>query len=498
MRSPSLAPVPDSIPDLDASSALCLIEAASDLALVLDAQGQILRVLAQDPELARDVALQWEGRSWSDTVTDDSRDKIGMLLGEVRAGVTARARQVNHPVAHGEDLPVLYTVVRLPPSRTGEGRLVALGRDLRSTVQLQHRLVEAQQAMERDYWRFREAETRYRNLFQTSPEAVLVVDGQSQQLLEANPAAEALAGRAGSRLVGTVLGRLFDTPSADALQTLLAAVRAVGRREPARLALSQGKGWVDVLVTVFRQDQVPFWLVRLLPVPAVDSPAPPAAAGSHRSEGPLLPKLLDDYSRTSPDGLVFTDLQGRILGANRAFALLAQLSGEDQARGEMLDHWLGRTGVELGVLISNLRQRGAVGLFTTTVRGEFGAVLEVEISASQVGAADTGGPAALAFAVRDVGRRLQLASDDRSPARLARSPGELTELVGRVPMKDIVTETTDVIEQLCIETALQMTQDNRALAAQLLGLSRQSLYVKLRRFGIGDSAGDDAAGGRGD
>jgi DNA-binding protein Fis len=31
-----------------------------------------------------------------------------------------------------------------------------------------------------------------------------------------------------------------------------------------------------------------------------------------------------------------------------------------------------------------------------------------------------------------------------------------------------------------------MTRDNRAMAAQLLGLSRQSLYVKLRRFGMGD------------
>jgi DNA-binding protein Fis len=29
-----------------------------------------------------------------------------------------------------------------------------------------------------------------------------------------------------------------------------------------------------------------------------------------------------------------------------------------------------------------------------------------------------------------------------------------------------------------------MTNDNRASAAQLLGLSRQSLYVKLRRFGM--------------
>ena len=46
---------------------------------------------------------------------------------------------------------------------------------------------------------------------------------------------------------------------------------------------------------------------------------------------------------------------------------------------------------------------------------------------------------------------------------------------------------TDVIEALCIEAALKLTQDNRAAAAELLGLSRQSLYTKLRRFDIGDS-----------
>ena len=76
--------------------------------------------------------------------------------------------------------------------------------------------------------------------------------------------------------------------------------------------------------------------------------------------------------------------------------------------------------------------------------------------------------------------------------KLARSASELTELVGRVPMKDIVSETSDLIEQLCIETALQMTNDNRALAAQFLGLSRQNLYVKLRCYGIGDLGRDNA------
>ena len=42
----------------------------------------------------------------------------------------------------------------------------------------------------------------------------------------------------------------------------------------------------------------------------------------------------------------------------------------------------------------------------------------------------------------------------------------------------------DVIEKICIETALEMTKNNRAAAAEMLGLSRQSLYVKLRKFGL--------------
>jgi DNA-binding NtrC family response regulator len=55
----------------------------------------------------------------------------------------------------------------------------------------------------------------------------------------------------------------------------------------------------------------------------------------------------------------------------------------------------------------------------------------------------------------------------------------------------LVRETTDVIERLCIEAALKLTGDNRATAAELLGLSRQSLYVKLRRFGLADASEDD-------
>ena len=63
-----------------------------------------------------------------------------------------------------------------------------------------------------------------------------------------------------------------------------------------------------------------------------------------------------------------------------------------------------------------------------------------------------------------------------------------------MPLKDLVRETTDVIEKLCIEAALDLTGDNRASAAEVLGLSRQSLYVKLRRYGLAEGVAEDDVG----
>lgn len=242
------------------------------------------------------------------------------------------------------------------------------------------------------------------------------------------------------------------------------------------MALAGSRGEVTVAVTSFRQDRGSVLMVRL------SRATPDEVFTPAQSANAMLLKL----ARSAPDCLVVTDLDGRVLSANTAFLELAQISHEEQARGESLDRWLGRTGVDLSVLLSNLRQRGSVRLFATTLRGELGSTTEVEISAAQV--ADAKQPF-LGFTIRDVGRRL--APDAPGRKELPRSVAQLTELVGRVPLKDIVGETTELIEQLCIQAALELTRDNRASAAEMLGLSRQSLYVKLRRYNLGDLPQDE-------
>ena len=483
---------PHALGALDAKSAARLVQAASDMALVLDDEGTILDVVVQGDDAAAKRVRGWRGQPWVQMVAPDSRQKVESLLRDAQAAVNAdvgRWRQVNHLVEDGDELPLLYSAVRLGDGLPrGKGRIVAFARDLRAMVALQRRLIDTQQAMERDYWRSREAETRYRHLLETSAEAVLIVDGSTQKVLEANPAARALCASTRAKLVGSPLPSIFETAHGERLQDLLAAARSVGKKDAVRARLLDGSTEVAVSASVFRQEDAVLVLIRLTPVSQVASAAARSGTGRRAlpEPGQSWEATLAAFVQNSPDGLVFCDETGRVLSANRAFLTLAELSTEDQARGEALDRWLGRTGVELGVLITNLRQRGSVGRFVTALRGEYGTEVEVEISAAQL---SPGPDTVLAFAIRDIERRIKPEVDNGKA--MTRSVDELTELVGRTPLKDIVSETTDLIEQLCIETALQMSNDNRASAALLLGLSRQSLYVKLRRYGLGSLGGDE-------
>ena len=478
---------------LDADRATQLVATASDLALVLDGSGLVLEVLSNDRDLRKTGTRDWRGRRWGEIVNLDSRDKVAEMLrdAQVTAPIAPRWRQVNLLVKGGPDLPVLFaaTLASAPAESAARRQVVAFGRDLRPHVDLQRRLIDSQQSMERDHWRFREAETRYRSLFQATDDAVLIVDGADLKVTEANPASLALCHSVKARVVGATLASLFDPAAAEALQALLAAARSVGKHDDLAAPLVGGGPVVAVSASLFRQDQAAFLMVRLAPsAERFSGRTAGLAAGSSAAEaGTGAQAMLSAFLRSAADGLVFTDAQGRIVTANRAFATLAQLSTEERARGEPLDRWLGRTGVEIGVLMNNLRERGAVGLYTTELRGELGATAEVEISASRL---ESAGDASYAFAVRDIGRRLR-PDESKLPTKVPQSVKQLTELVGRVPLKDIVAESSELIEQLSIETALQMTHDNRALAAQLLGLSRQSLYVKLRRYGLGDLPGND-------
>jgi transcriptional regulator PpsR len=454
---------------LDAAAAATLIAAAADIALILDASGVIRDMAIHSDDLATELEAggSWLGRTLLATVMVDSRNKVEALIREAGSNAAPRWRHINHAAAGGVSIPVSYCAVQ-----AGEdGRMVAFGRDLRAMSALQQRLVNAQQSMERDYARLRDVELRYRLLFQTSSEAVLILDAARLRVSEANPAARQLFGARGDKVVGLALAELFAHASMAAVQAHLAAASTGTPATEITATLAEDGGPVKLSASLFRQDSASLFLLRLTAV---------GAAGMPDAKTKLL-KVVE----SAPDGFVVTDHDGEILTANAAFLEMAQLVSEDQARGKSLDRWIGESSVDLNVVMANLRQHGSVRFFTTTLRGEYGGTARIELSAVSVA---NGGHPCFGFAIRNVVPRL--GGESRASRELPRSVAHLTELIGRVALKDLVREATDVIERLCIEAALELTGDNRASAAEMLGLSRQSLYVKLRRYGLGDLGTD--------
>lgn len=463
-----------SIGPLDGSAVAGLIAATADIALVLDSHGVIRDLSLGNAGLSENVSPdRWIGRPWIDTVTVESREKIEALLnGAQNATGGGRWRQVNHPLNNGSDLPVRYLLFKLG------NHLVAYGQDQRALASLQQRLVEAQQSVEREYSRLRLAETRYRLLFQVTSEPVLIVDANSMKVRECNPAAADALGDDVKRINGRSVLTRIDAATRTAVERYLERVRVDGRGADISCTL-EGGGDVTLSASLFRQDNTAYFLVRFVGANQI-------VASPNRAERFNLGALIENL----PDAFVVTDSANNVLTANTAFLDLAQLASPEQLRDRGIDRWLGRTEVDFRVLQNTLQERGTVRRYATALRGELGATEEVEVS---VVVAQNKDQPCFAYLFR----RIAVGGYEPSPrpgsandSDLHRSVEKLAELVGRVPMKDIVRETTDMIERMCIEAALDLTGDNRASAADVLGLSRQSLYVKLRRFGLRDYDGN--------
>ena len=459
---------PDMMPGaLSASVAAGLLASVGDVTFILSAYGTILDVAVSQGDLANHGFADWVGSAWIDTVTVESRPKVVEMIAAIGTDPTPRWRQVNHAAAGG-DVPVRYLVMALGDRHDASGRLIAIGRDMRGAAAMQQRLLQTQQSLERDYIRLRQAETRYRLLFDMASEPVLIVDAETRRIREANPAAHRLLDASDGTLIGNPVHVIVADDRRDDLVAHLGAAEASDDVAPVVLALAGGRGDAKFSARLFRQGRAPMVIVRIEAADAVGT--------DHRYDA-----MLGDVVERMPDSFVLVDRELTVLTANAAFLELTEAPSIDRVVGARLGSWVGRPGIDLELIVGQLRDHGSVRNVATILRGVAGAQEEVEISGVVAPMADSD---CYGFTIRTVGRRLR--GNPAEVGDVPRSVGQLTELVGRMSLKEIVRESTDMIERLCIEAALVYTSDNRASAAEVLGVSRQSLYSKLHRHGLGN------------
>jgi transcriptional regulator PpsR len=448
-----------------------IVATTSDITLVLSHDRLIHSVLISPGHRSFGQLGHWVGLPVDDVLSIESRSKLDARLSSLRSGPGSGPLTVelNHADVTIWEFPVRYTLHRVQ----ADDSVLMLGRDLRPIAEMQQKLVNAQLALERDHEAQRELDTRYRVLMEVTRDAIVIVSMGSGRIEEVNATAAQLLGGSRAELVGSAIAQEFEGRRRGEFLESMANLATADAATPIELQARRSQRRLMVFPTVFRAAGERLLLCRL------------ESAGV----APVLPdELSENLSRffhEGVDGILFAGVDGTIRAANEAFLNLTDAPNLAAVRGRSLADFLVRGAVDLKVLIDNARRAGRMRMYATRLTTAFAGQVAVEISASYLN--DRPNPL-IALVIRDASRADSL----RRPTLTGVEDGgrSLVELVGSSTLKDIVAETTDVVEKLCIETAVELTRNNRVAAAEMLGLSRQSLYVKLRKYGLVNRDGD--------
>ena len=434
-----------------------VLETASDIVLVVTADGVVHNVHSGAERAEVDNLLN---ARFCDQVAPGDAEALDLLLSAAGTKKTLGPVALHHVPSLMGETAVKYMAHGLGP----DGGVMLIGRAHRLPERLLDQVAETEIMLSRDSVTGRETRARYRMIFQSAPEGLVVADPASGRIDEINVMARRLAGREGEAGVGRALRSLVSRAERGAIEHVMAEARE-GRDAEATVTLMPSGLKATVRTQVFRAFDRMQLLVRLSPLAShdVDEPARPKRA--------LAPSLLGEV----PEPIVIVDGELIVLWANAAFHDVFAVGSDGPMVGRSMVSVLDASELVLSELVHRACREGQASTVGTALSGAMGSLAEWDVTAVSVGKGDAEA-AGLMFHGHPSRVPSQVASQDRRSGIL--------DLVGRAPLRDMVRETTDVIERACIEAALNLTGDNRAAAAETLGLSRQGLYSKMRRFGI--------------
>ncbi|WP_242679032.1 transcriptional regulator PpsR [Rhodobacter calidifons] len=447
---------------------LDLLGAASDLTIVVAPDRTVETVVANPRSGLAGLVAGWEGQPLQSLFAEESWAKLAPRLEQESPGP---AMELNHAGQVQYEFPVRYVL------RPWQGRVLMMGRDLRPLAEVQQQLVLAHRAIGRDHEAQRELETRYRVLMEENSFPLLIVSETTGRIVDLNSSAARLLGAARNDLLNSPVAQEFDGRRRGELIESLSRNATSDQTSYLDLTVRRTAQRVKINAKLFRAARDRLLLCRI---------GLSESAQSQEGERSL---MLQNLFEKGADAIVFLDGNGLIKAANEAFLNLTDSHSPSVVIDRAFSDFLSRGAVDLKVLLDNVKRLGHLRHYRTRLNTDYMGEVSVELSASLF---EERGRQIIGIVARDSAVRDSIVWPT-APGAENEGLRNVMRLVGYSTLKEIVDETTEIIEKMCIEAALEMSGNNRAAAAELLSLSRQSLYVKLRKFGILNKETSDQA-----
>ena len=452
--------------DLSGKELSHIAQASADISFVLDDFGSIQNVYSHNESLAKQIPEDLIGKNWLEVVEPDSRKKVQYLLDDANPNNISKFRQIN--LSSNEKniaLPIMCASIKTLSNQ----KIIVIGRDLTQAAQLQQNLVAAQKEISQNHLQINQLEERFRSIFEIGIESIIIVkvdDGYPIVEMNGNAIKQLLLAK--NHCIGKSFLSLLPADELNKAKIFFQEVLETSGSRVLDTAIV-GSNALRISATSFTNAGKPYLLLNLKPLDL-------AKSTSLLESDSLTVKAIEDNAY----GFIVCTPEGLILKANKAFIKLSNTKGEQDLVGTSIQDYLGSETADFERMMQSLKGKASSQACVSSINNKNGGIKLVDISAVSV----TQPRACIGMIFRQIDSRKN--KDKRIDKKLVRSSEELSMLVGKVPLKEILAETTDLIEQLCIKAALSLTKDNRVSASEILGLSRQSLYIKLRKYGLVD------------
>jgi transcriptional regulator PpsR len=312
-------------------------------------------------------------------------------------------------------------------------------------------------------------------VLEASETPMALVDPESGRIRDINSAAANLLGSKPDTLAGTAFAQAFEgRRRGEFMEAMQSAAQADETKGVEVVARRNGR-IVMVFPEFFRASGDLVLLCRINLVDEKDA------------SGPEFTQALTALFAASSDAIVLTDAKGVIRDANEAFLIMADAAQLRDVKDQSLSEFLSRGAVDLKLILETAAKSGRMRSYAAQVKSIVGTRAPVAISAARL--RHRGGDLGFGLILREQTPN-EYPATEGAVAVSDEAMKNVMDLVGTASLKELVSATSDVVEKMCIETAVQLTGNNRVAAAEMLGLSRQSLYVKLRKYGMLHSDGE--------